>query len=316
MVVDGNGYLKPVAADLGAALVARERGDMPRALVTDICISEMGWELMEWQGHVRKLAENFKYVVVSSARAFQPFYADFADRFIPHDIKGERDCHRMRPGSITNMEEVKRARAEIEAVRAELVRTGYDVTRVQSIPKKKGKAVGERRPIEHQKFIRFGDAANAALDLDVIIHARNRISDFKSGGDNYPLEQWLELLDLVRKMGFENVGAIGTKEAALAPDGTVDLRDTDLQIVMDQLAAAKFALGPSSGPMHLASLCGTPHAVWATDRHQEVIQHRNKDRYLTYWNPLKTKAAVVLHKKRKILSPERIAQTIEELLKL
>jgi hypothetical protein len=39
-------------------------------------------------------------------------------------------------------------------------------------------------------------------------------------------------------------------------------------------------VGPSSGPMHLASLSGTRHLVWSSPH--------NRNRYLDAWNPFKT----------------------------
>ena len=45
---------------------------------------------------------------------------------------------------------------------------------------------------------------------------------------------------------------------------------------------AKCIIGPSSGPIHLASLCGTTQIVWSG-------HERNKYRYEELWNPHKTK---------------------------
>ena len=48
---------------------------------------------------------------------------------------------------------------------------------------------------------------------------------------------------------------------------------------------AKLIAGPSSGPMHLASLCGATHLVWSTEY--------NRVRYERDWNPFKT--PVIFH---------------------
>lgn len=243
----------------------------------------------------------------------KPIYQDFVNCFIPHDIEGDRDCHRMRPGSIKNPNEVTRVRSEIEAARAMLVSAGYLVKHIRSLPKK-GKAIGERRPIGTQRFVKYGNAEKVKEPYDVVIHARNRIQNYPSGGANYPGAAWAELLSLLRQAGLPKVLAIGAPDAALAPKGSVDGRGIDLGDIMDHMAAARFVLGPSSGPMHLASLCGAPHVVWATDRHQEVIQRRNKDRYTTYWNPLKTHGIVVLHKKKQVLKPAQIMAAVTRLV--
>ena len=43
---------------------------------------------------------------------------------------------------------------------------------------------------------------------------------------------------------------------------------------------SKLIIGPSSGPMHLASLSGLKHLVWSSEH--------NKSRYLNICNPFKT----------------------------
>jgi ADP-heptose:LPS heptosyltransferase len=76
------------------------------------------------------------------------------------------------------------------------------------------------------------------------------------------------------------VGWIGTKDEAMAhPEGgDLDLRDYPLSDLIQEIRAARLVIGPSSGPMHLASLCGTPHLVWSGNV-------RDIPRYRTLWNP-------------------------------
>jgi hypothetical protein len=277
-----------------------------RALVTDVCVSEFGWELMEWQGYVRSMARDYKKVVISSTDGFFPIYSDMKPIYIPHRIRGSRDCHRMRPGSIENRDEVLRVRAEIDETALRLRRKGYKIHRIASIPVKKDRAVGMRRPIERQKFIKYGIATCIDDPFDMIIHARNRRERYPSGGANYPLDRWNVVLGELSKRGLTKIAAVGTKDAAFAPAGTVDLRGIPLDNLMNHMAAAKIVIGPSSGPMHLASLCKTPHMVWATSRRQEVIQRRNRDRYLSYWNPFKTPVEIVMHAKGQLTDPKDI----------
>jgi ADP-heptose:LPS heptosyltransferase len=69
------------------------------------------------------------------------------------------------------------------------------------------------------------------------------------------------------------------KEAAWLK-GTEDLRSIELKKICDIMRNSECVFGPSSGPMHLASLCGAPHIVWSTSK--------NKTRYEENWNPLST----------------------------
>jgi ADP-heptose:LPS heptosyltransferase len=52
------------------------------------------------------------------------------------------------------------------------------------------------------------------------------------------------------------------------------------------MANSTVLVGPSSGPVHLASLCGLPHVTWSPKNATGIMS--NKDRYERIWNPLKT----------------------------
>jgi hypothetical protein len=257
----------------------------------------------------------FDKLVVCSTAGLAPLYADMKPLFLPHTISGRRDCHRMRPGSIVNPAEARRIRREITQTVARLKREGHHVHHIESVPADRTKAVGVRRPIAKQVFVKYGEAYRVAEPYPVVIHARNRPDNVKTSGDNYPVPEWVELLKLLDKAGFSKVAAIGTKAASSAPEGAVDLRDQKLQATMDLMAAATVVLGPSSGPMHLASLCGTPHMVWATDYRQSAIGTcNNQDRYESYWRPFKTPVKVLLHKSNQVIPPQQIAEAVIELV--
>ena len=96
--------------------------------------------------------------------------------------------------------------------------------------------------------------------------------------DNWSVENWSKLRDL---LGNKKIACIGTKQESGIIDGTDDLRDIDIQELLNVMRNSTCAFGPSSGPMHLASLCGLPHVVWSIPQ--------NKVRYEENWNPLKTK---------------------------
>ena len=284
-----------------------------RALLAGPCISEFGWEICEWQGHVRKMAQSHDAVVVCSTAGHAPLYTDLNPIFIPHHVIGRRDCHRMRPGSVTNPIELQRVQHELDLHVAEYQREGCTITRISPIPQP-GKAIGTRRPIEKQLFVKYGDATRVEEPYSIIIHARAKCVDYMCDGDDYPEAKWLELLRQLVSAGFTRIAAIGLPTASIAPAGVADLRGSSLQHTMDLMAAATVVVGPSSGPMHLASLCGTPHVVWATDRYQSAISKRNKDRYETYWHPLPTPVKVLLHKKQDVLPPSRLSAAVLEMI--
>ena len=114
------------------------------------------------------------------------------------------------------------------------------------------------------EFIKFGSPKRVK---DILIHARGcGRSSFK----NY--KNWSKVkLD---------AGWIGTGQDLFFGD---DLRDLDLQDLMDIIAGAKVVIGGSSGVMHLASLCGTPLVVWGDDR--TYFGETLENRYKETWNP-------------------------------
>jgi ADP-heptose:LPS heptosyltransferase len=128
--------------------------------------------------------------------------------------------------------------------------------------------------------------------VDILFHPRGR----SFGADrNWSPERWEALIALLRAEGYR-LGCLGLRTATLQVPGNegdfLDLRDRPLSETLDIIASAKAVIGPSSGPMHLASLCGTPHVVW-TDNRSYARGRSNRDKYESWWNPLKTPVKVL-----------------------
>lgn len=256
-------------------------------LIADVCTAEFGWELMCWQGFVRARAREFDSVVVCSTAGHEPFYADMSPLFIPHQIEGLRDCWRMK--KVGSPREERRAHEAVDAIEREYLALGRTVTRIAS---------DGFIPISEQEFIPFGSPERArkrGMVFDVVIHART-----KKGKNpllnslNWSQKDWNRTVSGLTNLGL-TVAAIGTKDASLLPDGAVDLQGRDLGAVMDVLSAARLCIGPSSGPMHLASLCRTPHIVWVPPLHgiETVAWRISRARYETIWNPFNTPYAIL-----------------------
>ena len=90
-----------------------------------------------------------------------------------------------------------------------------------------------------------------------------------------------------------SIASIGHKKHSLHINGTDDLRNIGLEELSNTLSLASCCVGSSSGPMHLASLCCTPHIVWTDKRHHKIINGTNRLRYTELWNPFKTKCQIV-----------------------
>jgi hypothetical protein len=106
-------------------------------------------------------------------------------------------------------------------------------------------------------------------------------------GRSYPEKQYpddlcTDLTELFMNEGY-SVACYGGKDN-LYVEGTIDYRGVPLSELCGALSQASLAIGPSSGTIHLASLCGTPHVTWYG---RPVV---SMARYITYWNPFETPA--------------------------
>jgi ADP-heptose:LPS heptosyltransferase len=141
--------------------------------------------------------------------------------------------------------------------------------------------------MEAQQFIKYGRPGEEPA-YDILIHARNPIG--KRPWHAYQPMNWVALIDLLGHEGL-SVAAIGTE--AMRPAGADDMRNIPLERLMNLMASCKIVAGPSSGPMHLASLCGAFHIVWTDKQWYSAIRANNKARYLNIWNPLNTPCRVI-----------------------
>ena len=240
-----------------------------RRLVAGPFCGEFGWEIMSWQGLLRKLSVDYDEVIVSALSGHEPFYADFCTKYIPHNIRGASDCWWMhnKPPAVMQLHE-------------ELLQLGGQRIKPNG-----------HYPTAKQKFIRFGNAQRATErqdKFDVVLHARGEMP--RRAEASWPLGCWNDVARSLIKDGLR-VAAIGT--SAWLPAGVHDRRDIPLSNLMDLLAAATVVIGPSSGPMHLASLCGAPHIVWTDNRYYGAIRATNRVRYERVWNPLGTAVRVL-----------------------
>lgn len=244
---------------------ARRPGRKP-VLFAGPWVGEFGWELMNWQAWVRALAPHYEKVVVCARPASEALYQDFADVFVPHGLRGTADHVILR--DVENPEVLAEIRAQVTEEMDWLQPLIYVPQRVQH-------------------FIRFGEA-EAVDRVDVLLHARGKGA---ASERNWPVSQWEALVEHLQSAGL-TVGCVGLRHATLDVPGVLDFRDIPLTETLNRMAAAKLVLGPSSGPMHLASLCGTPHVVW-TNQGIYRMGKSSRQKYESWWNPLRTPVTVL-----------------------
>lgn len=223
---------------------------------------EWGWEIMRWQGVLRWYAHNGNDVIVVARQSSYDLYKDFASEFIPNELWGIKNKHFPNGWRDGNED------------------PGFEFEHINSIsgieyiinPTQKS-CFGS------QVFIRYHE--KPIYKCDIVIHARE-VTD-KRSRRNWPRKKWDKLTNKLSKK--YKIAAIGATDAAYAPKHTMDFTGYPLCTTISLLSNAKLVVGPSSGPMHLASLCCTPHLVWANS---EITGRYEKD-----WNPLGTECKVI-----------------------
>jgi len=224
-------------------------------------IGEFGWELFHWQGVLRQLHDNGMDITICTSESSFDLYRDFCTDFVQIIPGTETDawrCNNWKP-NIT-----------LENVTKKL---GAIISPEDICP-------GEPNPRE-QKLIKYGHKDDKLISNDIIIHAR-ATNKCNSAERNWPVEKWEQLIDMIPQEF--TVGCIGKKDSAYLIDGCDDMLDVDLGFLANFLQKSKLVLGPSSGPIHFASLCGVPHMVWSG-----YDARRNRWRYEDFWNPFNTK---------------------------
>ena len=243
-----------------------------KTLIAGPWVGEFGWELFVWQAYIRSLSEIYDETYVICRKSSEPLYKDFTDKFINIRTSGIADSFFMYDLNTDNL------------LRKTLLENKHLLKKDLAVFKPR--RIGNPPHTMYDYPLRFNEQAIAPkyiiygsekeTDIDFVFHIRNR--QLRSE-DNWPVSYWQKLRGMLPKSS--KIACIGTLKESGYIEGTVDLRGENLAIVFDVLRNARCCFGPSSGPMHLASLCGCPHVVWSTPK--------NHERYTKTWNPLQTK---------------------------
>ena len=228
-------------------------------------IGEFGWELFCWQAYVRSLKSilNAEEVVAVTRPGRELLYSDFA-KVETVEIAGNADMHR----------------CEGVDIRPLLNKLAEKYPEYTILPPFHARYYGNPISLNIQgskvvvdpKFVKLGDFP--VEDYPVILHARSR--ELRSQ-DNWSQENWDKVGSYLTEKGI-SFACIGSLEESTLVSGAKDLRGLPISESVNYLAGAKVIVGPSSGAMHLASLCGCPQLVWSGN-------DINIPRYKTEWNP-------------------------------
>jgi ADP-heptose:LPS heptosyltransferase len=246
------------------------KGDKDKLFIGPF-IGEFGHELFSWQAQMREYAKTFDHVVVASRKEYEFLYEDFCDVFLPVDV-----------GTFNAATYDVLERVEENKKLCKKLHSKYNVNKkytvisptLESEPVTRGKVYKMKAD-----YLMYGEKTDKKYD--VIIHPRNfgsftgTLSHVKKSRD-WDLTKWNDLVNNIIKEGY-SVATIGLSSSASYIENTEDLRDIPLKELANVLHNSKCIIGPSSGPMHFATLCGCPQVVWS--------HPCNKSRYLKNWNP-------------------------------
>ena len=245
---------------------------MKKTLFAGPWVGEFGWELFGWQGRIRRIAKQFDTVVVASRPGHQVLYEDFCDTFVNYS-----------PGTLSTSEHFARG-FKYNGVHKKYVKRPRDRFIGPNQRLVTYRPQQELHPsFKKQDFVKLG-TRGAQPHFDLVVHARGR-TDWETGIRNWPKPKWQELIARAKREGL-TVVTIGHPLQAKGFEEAADYRGKSLRIVTDLLANASMIAGPSSGPLHLASLCGCPQVVWSPIH--------NKVRYEKHWNPFETDVSFIL----------------------
>lgn len=245
-----------------------------RLLIAGPWLGEFGWELFAWHGYIRALSEYFDETICIARKNSKHLYVDFADEVLAYDDDA----------GVPDMFFMPNVTIDANLLNQILQENNIDISDKQVVwcPARK---IGQPPFTHHSEEMSFGSLnikpkyvilENEFKKYDYVFHIRNRPLRME---DNWAIEKWSKLLKLLT-INNETVACIGTKKSSGHIPGAEDLRDIPMDELIGVLSNTECCFGPSSGPMHLASLCNTPHVVWS-------IMY-NYERYTNNWNPHKT----------------------------
>ena len=228
---------------------------------------EIGWALCSWIPYLRYISQRYDHVIVGCDPAMQYLYKDFAKQFYNYRERGlaDRWLHR---GKVTELPKTLRVKKFMKLHPQIVLPTGQRCTAWKK-----------------RKFFKYGEYKEECR-YDVVIHAR-RMKRYGSGCRNWSLTKWGELVDYHKDLKFCSIGKEVKRRKgfqAFHVPGTDDKRNIPMEELCNILASSRLTIGPSSGPMHLAHLCGCPIMVWTAANKQKAIGGGNNGyRYKHLW---------------------------------
>jgi len=229
-----------------------------KTLVAGPWIGEFGWELFCWQGFIRKLSRSYDKTIVYSRKGHDLLYTDFAE-FREHDpvatnINGWRN-----EGAVPFV----KPEGEYDYIDGTF-NIGFNY---------RGVDFKDNSLFFAQEFVPY--SALKTGEYDVLLNVRKKCTD-----RDWDRSKWFHVINDLEDRGYK-IACIGVSEFSEKIEGVDSMMDIPLSELAGVMKGCKLVVGPSSGVMHFAALCETPHLVWSSEF--------NRAKYETLWNPFKTR---------------------------
>jgi hypothetical protein len=264
----------------------KQRSFPRRNLFAGPYVGEFGWELMQWQGFVRRRRRYYDAVHVLTYPGRDYLYDGCHVHH--HDIDLKIAGYRY---GVLDRDKGR------EMVRKKAVEIGlkdYDIFSTSLLCTRYHKAIWK------QDFRLLEEPSLSATVYDIVFHFR---AVRKKGSDiykDYSPGAADELVQRCLGRGI-SVACIGHPEYSYCPPGCDDYRNVDLRTTV----AARAVCGKNSGPMHLASLCGKPTIQWAEDQWRLDFSLK--------WNPFRVPIYIVSNDESQP-APKSLCNTISDAL--
>jgi hypothetical protein len=263
----GGGYYYSVAEKAGLfAICLKQRLTPRRNLLAGPFVGEFGYEIMQWQAHIRARRGFYKEVHVLTYPGRDYLYEGCRVHY--HDVVLKQAGYAY--GRLNRIQ----ARQMAQAKAAEIGLQDYDIFEAGLLCTRYHKQV-----FGQPDFKLFQEPPKSATPLDVAFHFR---AVQKTGPDQENKNYDPALADeLVRQCSNRGISTccIGHPDYAYCPPGCADYRSVDLSQTVAGICSARLVAGENSGPMHLANICGRPTVLWA--------QHQWRIDYSLRWNPFR-----------------------------
>lgn len=247
-------------------------------------VGEFGWQLFCWQGFLREISKRYQKTIVACRVGHEILYHDFADKIMPQKIDCEEVDMWMCKKYVPYFTKIFGSTREPQDKWLE--------------PNKPVLRYDHEHKLDHQplfakfyrqEFVYYGTPSEQKYDI--IIHARTKSNKVNAGMDskyrNWPIDDWARVAYRFKHL---KIAFIGTKKGSGYLDGMgADLRGISLASLADVLAGSQMIVGPSSGPVHFAALCGCPQVTW----YGEPYDIKNHNRFKEDWNPFDTPVEVM-----------------------